>query len=216
MINLHLIRYVLYFSSFEQTFVRFMRGRHPQTMSTDIDSGLRDALTRELPNTKHVICIWNVLSKISSWFSLLLGSQYADFKAEFEMLFHLDNIEDFEHQWNVLVTRFGLVSDKHVALLYSYRTSWSFSYVRSCFLARMITEEFSQSLESFLKRILTDQTCLQVFFDQVSFSFNLHLHPAVSPFYLFFGKYFSFNLLFWLLFESIDYFMYHNSSINFF
>lgn len=149
--------------------MRFMRGRHPQTILTDIDSGLRDAIASELPNSKHVICIWHILSKISSWFSLPLGSQYANFKAEFDMLSHLENVEDFEQQWNILVARFGLVSDKHVALLYSYRASWAFSFIRSYFLARTLTAEFSSSLESFLKRILNGQTCLHVFFEQVRF-----------------------------------------------
>ena len=167
-INLHQSSYFVYdFSSFEQSFVRFLRGRHPQTILTDIDSGLRDAIARELPNTKHVICIWHVLSKVSSWLSLPLGSQYAEFKADFDVLCHLESIEDFEHQWNLLVARYGLVSDKHISLLYSYRTSWPFSYIRSCFLARMMTAEFSQCLETTLKRILSAQTCLQVFFEQV-------------------------------------------------
>lgn len=159
--------FVCDFSSFEQSFVRFMRGRHPQTILTDIDSGLRDAIARELPNTKHVVSIWHLLSKISSWLSLPLGSQYAEFKADFDMLCHLETVEDFEHQWNILVARYGLDSDKHIALLYTYRASWPISYIRSYFLARMMTAEFSQCLETFLKRILSVQTCLQVFFEQV-------------------------------------------------
>ncbi|XP_062150677.1 putative protein FAR1-RELATED SEQUENCE 10 [Alnus glutinosa] len=156
-----------------QTFVRFMRGRRPQTILTDIDSGLRDAIARELPNTKHVICIWHILSKLSSWFSLPLGSQYADFKPDFDMLCHLESVEDFEHQWNLLVARFGLVSDKHVSLLFSCRASWPLSYTKSHFVARMLTAEFSQSLDSFLKRILSAQTCLQVFFDQIGIAANI-------------------------------------------
>lgn len=155
-----------------QAFMRFMRGRCPQTILTDIDSGLRDAIAREFPNTKHVICVWHILSKISSWFSLPLGSQYENFKAEFEMLSHMESIEDFEHQWNIFVARFGLVSDKHIALLYSSRESWSLSYIRSYFLARTLTAEFSLALEAFLKRILNAQTCLQVFFEQVSIAAN--------------------------------------------
>jgi hypothetical protein len=168
------------FFLFEQTFVRFMRGRRPQTILTDIDSGLRDAIARELPNTKHVICIWHILSKLSSWFSLPLGSQYADFKPDFDMLCHLESVEDFEHQWNLLVARFGLVSDKHVSLLFSYRASWPLSYTKSLFVARMLTAEFSQSLDSFLKRILSAQTCLQVFFDQV-FCLHDHVLFPLSP-----------------------------------
>ncbi|KAI9177295.1 hypothetical protein LWI28_013348 [Acer negundo] len=120
-----------------QTFVRFMRGSCPQTILTDIDSGLRD-----------------------------------EFKAEFNMLCHLEGVEAFEHQWNLLVARFGLVSDKHIALLSSYRASWPFSYIRGYFLAWTMTIEFSQSLEIFLKRILSGQTCLQVFFEQVRAAAN--------------------------------------------
>ncbi|KAK4846609.1 hypothetical protein QYF36_019816 [Acer negundo] len=120
-----------------QTFVRFMRGSCPQTILTDIDSGLRD-----------------------------------EFKAEFNMLCHLEGVEAFEHQWNLLVARFGLVSDKHIALLSSYRASWPFSYIRGYFLAWTMTIEFSQSLETFLKRILSGQTCLQVFFEQVRAAAN--------------------------------------------
>ncbi|KAG6724719.1 hypothetical protein I3842_03G270200 [Carya illinoinensis] len=156
-----------------QTFVRFMGGQHPQTILTDIDSGLGDAIARELPNTKHVICIWHILSKLSSWFALPLGSQYADFKADFDVLCHLESVEDFEHQWNLLVARFGLVSDKHIALLFLYRASWPLSFTRSYFVARMLTAEFSQSLDSFLKKILNAQTCLQAFFEQVGIATNL-------------------------------------------
>lgn len=144
-----------------------MRGRLPQTILTDFDSGLRDGIAREFPDTKHVICIWHVLFKLSSWFSLPLGSQYEEFKAEFDLLCHLEDVDDFEHQWNLLVARFGLVSDKHMALLFSYRASWLFSFIKGCFVARTMTIEFSQSLDTFLKRILSGQTCLQVFFDQV-------------------------------------------------
>ena len=138
-------------------------------MITDIDSGLKDAIARELPNTRHIICIWHILSKISSWFSVPLGSQYENFKAEFDMLSHLESVEDFEHQWNILVARFGLVSDKHIGLLYPSRESWSLSYIRGYFLARTLTAEFSLALESFLKRILIAETCLQVFFEQVCY-----------------------------------------------
>ncbi|KAJ6873964.1 hypothetical protein NC651_032718 [Populus alba x Populus x berolinensis] len=150
-----------------QTFVRFIRGRHPQTIVTDMELALRDAIARELPNTKHVVCIWHILSKLSSWLSFPLGSQYEDFKAEFDLLCHEENVEDFEHQWNLLVSRFELVTDKHMALLFSYRGFWSISYIRGSFLARTMAPEFSQSLHTFLKRILGGQTCLQAFFEQV-------------------------------------------------
>ena len=160
--------------SFEQTFVRFMKGRHPQTILTDIDPVLGDAIAKELPETKHVIYTRHILSKLPSWFSVPLGSQYVGLREEFDMLCHLGSIENFEHQWSLFVARFGLASDKHIALLFSFRASWPLAYIKSYFVARSLTSEFSLYLDSFLKRILNEQTCLQGFFEQVDWSI-LHL-----------------------------------------
>ncbi|MED6169098.1 putative protein FAR1-RELATED SEQUENCE 10, variant 3 [Stylosanthes scabra] len=48
-----------------QTFLRFMNGRCPQTILTDLDPGLKDAIRSEYPGTKHVIPPWNILYKRS-------------------------------------------------------------------------------------------------------------------------------------------------------
>ncbi|XP_051140177.1 putative protein FAR1-RELATED SEQUENCE 10 isoform X2 [Andrographis paniculata] len=150
-----------------QAIVRFMRGRRPQIVVTDMDSGLRDALVIEMPKTKQIICMWHVLSKISSWFSLQLGIQYTDFKSKFDTLCNLENVGDFEHQWNDLVTQFGIDTDKHISLLFSYQASWPFCYVRNFFLARVTTVEFFKSVEAFSNNIMSTQSSLQCFFKQV-------------------------------------------------
>lgn len=150
-----------------QTFVRFMRGRRPQTILTDLDSGLRDAIARELTNTKHVISIWHVQSKLSSWFSTTLGSRYTEFKAELDTLCHSESMDEFELKWNRVIAQFGLVADKHIALLFSYRALWPLSLIRGYFVARAMTAEYSKSVDIFVKEILTSQTCLPVFFEQV-------------------------------------------------
>ncbi|XP_061344341.1 putative protein FAR1-RELATED SEQUENCE 10 isoform X2 [Gastrolobium bilobum] len=160
-----------------QTFVRFMRGRCPQTILTDLDPGLRDAIRSEFPGTKHVIPQWNILYKVPSWFSIPLGSRYAEFKSEFDALFHIENTEEFELQWSQMISVFGLGSDKHTDLLYSVRASWAQPYVRGYFLARMATIAYSKSIDAFLKGIFTAHTCLRSFFEQVGISANFQ-HQA--------------------------------------
>ncbi|KAH7545370.1 hypothetical protein FEM48_Zijuj01G0086400 [Ziziphus jujuba var. spinosa] len=156
----------------DKTFVRFMRGRYPQTVLTDFDPGLRDAIRSELPATKHVITLWNIQSKLSSWFSLPLGSRYAEFKSEFDALYRLESTEEFELQWNQMVSLFGLGTDKHIILLYSSRASWALSYMRGYFLARMATTVYLKSVDAFLKGVFNAQTCLRSFFEQVGISAN--------------------------------------------
>nr|XP_027186845.1 putative protein FAR1-RELATED SEQUENCE 10 isoform X2 [Cicer arietinum] len=153
-----------------QTFLRFMRGRCPQTILSDLDPGLRDAIRSEFPGTKHIIPLWNILNKVSSWFSLPLGSRYAEFKSEFNALFHIENTEEFELQWSQMISVFGLGSDKHTDLLYSVRASWAQSYVIGYFLARMATTAYSKSIDSFLKGIFTEHRCLRSFFEQQELS----------------------------------------------
>ncbi|XP_057961004.1 putative protein FAR1-RELATED SEQUENCE 10 isoform X2 [Malania oleifera] len=155
-----------------QIFVRFMKGRCPQTILTDLDQGLIDIVKTELPNTKHVTSIWNILPKVSSWFSHPLGPQYAEFKSEFDALYRLESQEDFELRWNQLVSRFGISSDRHVALLFSHRASWALSYTRGYFLARMATAAYSKSVDAFLRGLFHSQTCLRSFFEQVGISSN--------------------------------------------
>ncbi|CAL2251091.1 unnamed protein product [Prunus armeniaca] len=149
-----------------QTFVRFMRGRCPQTILTDLDPGLRDAIRSELPGTKHVVSIWNILPKVSSWFSVSLGSRCAEFKSEFDVLYRVESTEDFELQWNQMISMFGLTTDKHIALLYSFRASWALSYMKGYFLACMATTTYSKSVDAFLKGVFSAQTCLRSFFEQ--------------------------------------------------
>ncbi|XP_056693345.1 putative protein FAR1-RELATED SEQUENCE 10 isoform X2 [Spinacia oleracea] len=153
--------------------IQFMRGRHPQTIVTDLEPGLRDTIATALPNTKHVISIWYIMSKLSSWFSLPLGLKYPEFKSEFEMVCYVESMEDFEQLWSLLITRFGLGSDKHISLLSSCRASWAFSYIKDCFVARITTAEYMKSIDSFLKGVLDEQTCLQVFFEQVGLAVRL-------------------------------------------
>ncbi|KAI5447033.1 putative protein FAR1-RELATED SEQUENCE 10 [Lathyrus oleraceus] len=155
-----------------QTFLQFMRGRCPQTIISDLDPSLRDAIRSEFQGTKHVIPLWNILNKVHSWFSLPLGSRIVEFKSEFNALFQIENTEEFELQWSQMISMFGLGSDKHIDLLYSVRTSWAQSYVRGYFLAQMATTAYSKSIDVFFEGVFTEHTCLRSFFEQVGISVN--------------------------------------------
>ncbi|KAG6594705.1 putative protein FAR1-RELATED SEQUENCE 10, partial [Cucurbita argyrosperma subsp. sororia] len=167
-----------------QTFIRFMRGTFPQTILTDLDPGLRDAIRTELPATKHIIPKWNILSKVSSWFSLHLGSHYAEFKAEFDLLYSVESTEDFDIRWGQMVSMFGLVSDKHIDLLFSFREYWVPSYIRGCLLAQMATPAYFKSVDLFLKGVFNAQTCLCSFFEKVGISANFQGHEHQEMQYL--------------------------------
>lgn len=150
-----------------QSFVYLMDGKYPQTMLTDLDMGLKDAILNVLPNTKHAFSIWHILPKLSSWFSSLLGSQYEKFIAEFRRICNLETIGEFELQWSQMVIEFGLCSDRHIDVLSFHRNYWALPYLRGCFLGGLTTTGFSGSIKSFFKGFLNSETRLKDFVEQV-------------------------------------------------
>lgn len=153
-----------------QTFVNFMKGRYPHTILTDLDLGLRDAIASVLPNTKHIIPLFNILPKLSCWFSPPLGDQYTKFRNEFDALNDVESTDDFEFRWNHLVAQYGLSSDRHIGFLFLIRASWATPYVTGCFLAMMGSSVYLKSVEAFLKGLFREHTCLRSFFEQVGVS----------------------------------------------
>ncbi|XP_039144108.1 protein FAR1-RELATED SEQUENCE 11-like [Dioscorea cayenensis subsp. rotundata] len=151
-----------------QSFVKLMDGKFPQTILTDLDMGLKDAALSMLPNTKHAFAIWHIMSKFSSWFSALLGSQYEKFKSEFQRIFELETVEDFSHQWDQMVTEFGLNLDRHVSLLSVHRLFWALPYLQGWFLGGPMTAGHSLSIKTFFRGFLNSQTLLKDFIEQVS------------------------------------------------
>ncbi|XP_010906525.1 protein FAR1-RELATED SEQUENCE 11 [Elaeis guineensis] len=150
-----------------QAFLRLMDKKFPQTILTDFHMGLKDAISVELPSTKHAFSIWHLMSKLPSWFSASLGPQYEKFKSEFYRIHDLDTEEEFEHQWNQMVVEFGLGSDKHAALLFSHRSYWAVPYLRNWFFGGLLTTGHSMSIRSFFRGFLNSQTRLKDIVEQV-------------------------------------------------
>jgi hypothetical protein len=144
-----------------------MNGKAPQTILTDQNICLKEALSAEMSITKHAFCIWMIVAKFPSWFNAVLGERYNEWKAEFYRLYNLESVEDFELGWREMVCSFGLHSNRHMVNLYSSRSLWALPYLRSHFLAGMTTTGQSKSINAFIQRFLSAQTRLAHFVEQV-------------------------------------------------
>ncbi|XP_058771848.1 protein FAR1-RELATED SEQUENCE 11 isoform X1 [Vicia villosa] len=159
-----------------KAFLGFMNGKAPQTILTDQNMCLKEALSAEMPITKHAFCIWMIVAKFPSWFNAVLGERYNEWKAEFYRLYNLESVDDFELGWREMVCSFGLHSNRHMLNLYSSRSLWALPYLRSHFLAGMTTTGQSKSINAFIQRFLSAQTRLAHFVEQ----FDLHNQVAVA------------------------------------
>ncbi|MED6124394.1 Protein FAR1-RELATED SEQUENCE 11 [Stylosanthes scabra] len=151
-----------------KAFLGFMNGKAPQTILTDQNICLKDAISTELPATKHAFCIWMIVAKFPSWFNAVLGDRYNEWKAEFYRLYNLESIEEFELGWREMVCLYGLHSNRHMVNLYSSRSLWALPFLRSHFLAGMTTTGQSKSINAFIQRFLSAQTRLAHFVEQVA------------------------------------------------
>ncbi|KAF8393209.1 hypothetical protein HHK36_021450 [Tetracentron sinense] len=74
-------------------------------MHVDQDLGLKEAIASEMPNTKHALCIWHIVSKFSGWFSTILGVRYNDWKTDFYRLYELEFEDEFITGWSDMVNK---------------------------------------------------------------------------------------------------------------
>ncbi|XP_034702012.1 protein FAR1-RELATED SEQUENCE 11 [Vitis riparia] len=151
-----------------KAFLGFMNGKAPQTILTDQNMCLKDAIAMEMPTTKHALCIWLIVAKFPSWFNAVLGERYNEWKAEFYRLYNLESVEDFELGWRDMVNLFGLHTNRHVANLFALRSLWALPYLRTHFFAGMTTTGQSKSINAFIQRFLSAQTRLAHFVEQVA------------------------------------------------
>ncbi|KAK6139529.1 hypothetical protein DH2020_026729 [Rehmannia glutinosa] len=151
-----------------KAFLGFMNGKAPQTILTDQNMCLKEAIGMEMPATKHALCIWLIVAKFPSWFNAVLGERYNEWKAEFYRLYNLETIEDFELGWRDMVNAFGLHTNRHIASLYALRNLWALPYLRNHFFAGMTTPGQSKSINAFIQRFLSAQTRLAHFVEQVA------------------------------------------------
>ncbi|PSS02922.1 Protein FAR1-RELATED SEQUENCE like [Actinidia chinensis var. chinensis] len=151
-----------------KAFLSFMSGKAPQTLLTDQNMCLKEAIAMEMPATKHALCIWMIVAKFPSWFNAVLGERYNEWKAEFYRLYNFEATEDFEPGWRAMVNSFGLHTNRHITNLFALRSLWALPYLRSHFFAGMTTTGQSKSINAFIQRFLSAQTRLAHFVEQVA------------------------------------------------
>lgn len=151
-----------------KAFLGFMNGKAPQTILTDQNMCLKEAVAIELPMTKHALCIWMIVGKFPSWFNAVLGERYNEWKTEFFRIYNLESIEDFELGWMEMVNSFGLHANRHIANLYGLRSLWALPFLRTHFFAGMTTNGQSKSINAFIQRFLSAQTRLAHFVEQAA------------------------------------------------
>ncbi|XP_044966628.1 protein FAR1-RELATED SEQUENCE 11 isoform X2 [Hordeum vulgare subsp. vulgare] len=151
-----------------QVFLNFMNRKAPQTILTDQNKYLKEAVQKELPNTKHAFSIGLLASRFPSWFSAVLGGHYNDWEVEFYRLYNMESTMDFDLGWSDMVSCYGLHGNRHIASLFASRNLWASPYLRGHFLAGLTALPGVSKIKDFIQRLLSTQICLSRFIEQVA------------------------------------------------
>ncbi|XP_006653439.1 protein FAR1-RELATED SEQUENCE 11 [Oryza brachyantha] len=152
-----------------KVFLNFMNRKAPQTILTDENMYLNEAIEKVLPGTKHALCIWLISARFPSWFDAVLGELYNDWKNEFYRLYKMESTMEFDLGWNDMANCYGLNGNRHIASLFASRTRWALPYLRGQFSAGLLASGVtSKSINAFIQRFLSAQTRLAHFIEQVA------------------------------------------------
>ena len=140
------------------------------------DLWITDAISKELPATKHAFFIWKITAKFSGWFTSILRNQYSNWCVDFYKLYKLESCEDFGNQWLQVMTKYDMLSNKHVIGLYQIKHFWVPCYLHGhFFLGGMTAIKRSKSINAFIKWFVSSHTNLIQLIKQVS-----HYLPLIS------------------------------------
>lgn len=146
-----------------------MNRKAPLTILTDESMYLKEAIEKELPGTKHALCIWLIAARFPSWFDAVLGERYNSWRNEFDRLYNMESTMEFDLGWSDMMNSYGLHGNGHIASLFASRTLWALPYLRGQFFAGLLASpETSKSISVFIQRFSSAQTRLAHFIEQVS------------------------------------------------
>ena len=136
---------------------------HLFTNFTDQCQAMRNAISSEMPRTRHRWCRWHVLKSAKK----KLGKVYSNnkkFKSEFNELISNETDKDkFEECWASLISRHKLKKSRYLKRLYKYRERWAKPYFMDVFCAGMTSTQRSESVNHMVKQYIQRAAPMHMF-----------------------------------------------------
>ncbi|KAL3613679.1 hypothetical protein CASFOL_041753 [Castilleja foliolosa] len=143
-------------------------GRTPLMIITDQDLGMRNAIERVLPSTRHRYCMWHIDKKITERVPHCKNPN-SSFRKKINEVIWSDVIEpvEFEKAWGDVITEFALNNHIWLGKIFEVRHKWIPAYFRDDPLSGLFrTTSASESVNSFFDRFLNRCSNLVEFFMQ--------------------------------------------------
>ncbi|KDP46354.1 hypothetical protein JCGZ_10194 [Jatropha curcas] len=150
-----------------QTFIEAMSGKKPQTILTDQDAVIAEAIYSMLPEMHHRICVWHMYQHALKQLNHLFVGSCSFINDLRSCFFEHEEDGPFMNAWNQMLDAYGLRENEWLHHMFKEREKWAIPYARQIFCADITTAQLHADLTASLKRYLKFD------FDVLSFSKHL-------------------------------------------
>ncbi|XP_022032939.1 protein FAR-RED IMPAIRED RESPONSE 1-like [Helianthus annuus] len=154
-------------NAFRQAF-----GRAPPVIVTDQDPTMRKAIQDTWPESRHGLCMWHIIDKLTTKVGANLCNS-TDFKKRLCDIVWTDALlpEQFETEWGVILTDFNLVNHEWLQSIYEIRDTWIPTYYRDEHMSGLMrTSSRSESENHFFGQFCNPNCTLVEFLGHFDFA----------------------------------------------
>lgn len=145
-----------------RTWLHAMSGRHPVSITTDLDPFIQVAVGLVFPPTRLRFCKWGIFRETRGKLAHLCQSHPA-FETEFrECLLESETIDEFESCWYSLLERYHVMDNEWLQSMYNARQHWVPVYLQDTFFGEVSLKEGNKCLNLFFDGYVNASTTSQV------------------------------------------------------
>ncbi|PWA71631.1 FAR1 DNA binding domain, Zinc finger, SWIM-type, MULE transposase domain, FHY3/FAR1 family [Artemisia annua] len=140
-------------------------GSEPKVVVTDQDPAMKIAIEKEFSNSRHRLCMWHIMEKLSTKVGPELCKDET-FKRRICNIVWTDTIEpsEFEREWDSIITDFELQSNNWLTDMFALRFNWIPAYYRDESLSGLMrTTSWSESENHFFGQLTSTTLTLVEF-----------------------------------------------------
>lgn len=149
-----------------RAFLRSMGGLHPETIITDQDVAMRNAIRAVMLHSTHRFCNWHIQRKMKQKlvpFFAARGTLHAELRSLIRNSF---TPEEFESGWHALLEKHDAQDETHLKRLFEIRDEWVPAYDMDKFFPFTSSTGRSESTNSLFKGYVLRKDSIATFFNQ--------------------------------------------------
>jgi len=163
-----------------ETFLKAMGGNKPVMIITYQDQAMTNAIESVFKGSSHRFCMWHILKKLSEKVGGTLNDNN-DFNNRFNScVWNSESSEEFEFEWNDIISDFGLEENGWLSTMYELRRMWIPAYFKDIFMAGILrTTSRSESENSFFGHFLNKKLNLVEFWMRFDSALEAQRHKEL-------------------------------------